>query len=662
MDAKASACRNGSSSRAGLRRWPAAVLAVGMLCVACAGPGGNSAGLQAASTAGMAPPAPGHSAGDYMLEVLPESYLGAEARGTFRLAVEQRGAETVVHVLGASLRNQRALYARLTCPPGVAVSAALVDCGLGPASDVISLCHADAGVVHFGAVLKRFQEREGVSGAAELARLVLRQKAVSVTRAVCSVPARTADHMRLYVNVTEGALEWDYRLSGDYSQDGQVDIGDLTPLAQYWGDHGESAPDSWGLTGVRFPDDDICEVLDTSGNMVIDAADVTALGLNYGAHIEQWNIYASLNPWGDFPPVDLENPQDNGAVPSSIAPLATIGFMDRAVTNPAKVRLRFSMPLVPSLNGMALWVRPVAEGKDGTPSNWSPYDQSLAGKFFVQAEAESRLLDPGLLLQLSTCTFGADKVVARIKAINATSARYLVFKVMFDGDSFHFAGTPGPTLASDQAGGRFWIAGPLTRRGVAKFTSVDTSATYPIPTGDYTAVQALFSRGMQVIHAGVPLNTRVPSQMLAYDALSATLTWYYGKFGDNGQDGDVWLDDFATNDYYMGQQATDPYSAAFIADTDGNGTVELNDITATGVNWNKGLTGYNVYSGSTPLDVESASLIGHVFLDDALGNPLTDRLHFALTVPAPVSGQYLWVTIERTGTEGSTPSEYVQIP
>jgi hypothetical protein len=641
-------------------RWLCLLAALCLLCAGCAGGGSGAADLAAAPVAGVT----SHSVNGYSLEVLPETYLGAPAQGEFRLAVEQSGGLITVRVLGEKLAGLRAFYAQLHCPAGVVLDNAQAGGGLGRKDDVLSLCHAAPGVVDLGAVLKNYDKCEGVDGGAELARVTLRAGAAQAVRNVSAVPARTVDHPVLYVNCSKERIEWEYRLAGDFNQDGTVGIADLTALALHWGEVGDVANGTFVLPGTSFPVDSIEQVLDTSGDLAIGVADLTAAGINYGARIAGWNIYRSMDPAQDFPDVDLSDPAGNGAAPSKITPFAYREFGVLREGNPAQERLRFSISPAHLTNGMAYWVRPVEAGVEGAPSNWSSYDNTLAAKFSLVVEVETLQFDPGILLTQDVLTLGPDQVVCQVDASNATTAKYIVFRTLFNSLEFNpLAFTTAPIVAGS-TGGKTWLAGPLRLTGVAKFSSVDAFSPAISPSGDFTVVRCVFQREPQSWSDGSGVATIPGINLgLAFEPGTAQLSWLYGGYSDLGQDGDVWWDDLATISHYWGPIVDDPLSAAYAADANQDGWINMGEVTCIGAQFGKSLTGYNVYTGVDPTDESTAVLIGNVPLSAATGDPMVDRLRFSFTVPDPQPGQYLWVKPESDGYVGNVYNlESVQIP
>jgi len=78
---------------------------------------------------------------------------------------------------------------------------------------------------------------------------------------------------------TQATLTWTEKLSGDYNSDGEVNIGDLGPLALYYGQRTDSGPDDGHRLVVGDSDPQI-----TIG-------DLQAIANNYMAHIEGYQVW-----------------------------------------------------------------------------------------------------------------------------------------------------------------------------------------------------------------------------------------------------------------------------------------------------------------------------------------------------------------------------------
>ncbi len=76
----------------------------------------------------------------------------------------------------------------------------------------------------------------------------------------------------------KATLVWSFPvLKGDYNNDGKVDVGDITPLAMYYGQRSDSGTETIFVNG-----DD---------NPVINVADVTSIAMNFGAHLQGFRVY-----------------------------------------------------------------------------------------------------------------------------------------------------------------------------------------------------------------------------------------------------------------------------------------------------------------------------------------------------------------------------------
>ena len=97
--------------------------------------------------------------------------------------------------------------------------------------------------------------------------------------------------------ITAGAggaatLGWSYRNTGDYDQDGEVAIADITPIALNYLKNTASA-DWWRATVIDG---------DASGEIAI--ADITPIAMHFLSRIEGYQIETSASGTGGFTPVE----------------------------------------------------------------------------------------------------------------------------------------------------------------------------------------------------------------------------------------------------------------------------------------------------------------------------------------------------------------------
>lgn len=656
------------------------ICTVALLAAGCAGQaahGGLSNSNQALSSA--APAAGGlnlaHQASGFSLSVLPESFLGSTPRGRFRLEVSVDADGVTVRVRGTGLINQRAFYARLSCPPGLRLIDAQAGTSLGAPAEVIQLCLQRQELVTLGAVLQHCDKRRGIDGAAELACARFDRGAPAGARQVSGVPSTTASHSILRVNCTQERIEWDYRLPGDYNQNGVVDAGDLTPLAVHWEEPNLLFPDS----ASRYATDSIQDVIDTSGDEQIGLPDLTAIGINFDAQVTGWNLYRSANAAQDFPDVDLNDPAGDGAALSKIASYASHGFNDLKQGNPAAERLRFGLDLPDLTGNMAYWARPVLAGAEGTPSNWSPYDAGLINAVVGTVDPESYYGVSSGTLDFEFSTLGAEGVDGVLWANAVDALRIVSANVRFDGAALDFVPAPEAALMRDPAGVTCALSSIYEIPGQVLVANASTyDGTKPGLAGTFPAWRLTLARapqsGQTTPHvAGYAAGRGSRDHDVSFDGAGSDLAWYYSGLGDMNQNGITTTGDPVVLGYNY--SVPGPYlidSMMYMVDANHNGQADINDLTVTGTNFGLAVTGYNIYASpdpnvapfnaNIPGDPDIAP-IGYVNLVDASGDRKTDRLHFSFHVPAAVSGTYLWVQPEYRGEIGGVMhGDCVQVP
>jgi hypothetical protein len=101
-------------------------------------------------------------------------------------------------------------------------------------------------------------------------------------------------------------FSWGYRCTGDYDQNGEVNIADLTPIGLYFGL--TSAAPNW--TAARLADGD--------GNGEVNIADITPVGLNFGVRVGGYQLESgdsASGPWtqaADILLATVQQPGDGG--------------------------------------------------------------------------------------------------------------------------------------------------------------------------------------------------------------------------------------------------------------------------------------------------------------------------------------------------------------
>jgi len=312
-------------------------------------------GCTACESARPVPAQPSNTAAAGLsLKVLDESFIdGAIAQG-FALASRRTGDVLDVRLLVRGARGLKALYCDLRCAEqGIELISAEPSRAFSSAGRVLSLAVPDGrerGVIHLGMVLANYPQRAGLSGDGVVAQLRLRMGSDGLRRhaahAASAVPDTGLSAARLIY--WEGQYVWYYFNQGDYDQNGEVNIADLTPLGAHFGATG---PFEWRTDLACIDGDD---------NGELNIADITPLGNNFGNSLDGYRVYYSFSS-GDYPADNLA-PNGPGALLSIDAPFYS------AIADPGK-RKYFSVPLDPPGLGNCHWARPYLGSAEGTPSN-----------------------------------------------------------------------------------------------------------------------------------------------------------------------------------------------------------------------------------------------------------------------------------------------------
>jgi hypothetical protein len=171
-------------------------------------------------------------------------------------------------------------------------------------------------------------------------------------RAAAKAPTADRSRTALTFDSAAGELHWGYSSSGDYNQDGEVNISDLTPLGVHFN---KPVP-------VGQPDS-IIAVVDGNGDGLITISDLSPLGASIGSRALSYNVYSSLN---------VDDVPAGNSVPSSIEPLGTVALA-QAEGAPTQQRRRFTFTVESPAAEAYYWVRPCdtanGSGAEGTRSN-----------------------------------------------------------------------------------------------------------------------------------------------------------------------------------------------------------------------------------------------------------------------------------------------------
>ena len=170
-------------------------------------------------------------------------------------------------------------------------------------------------------------------------------------RVVATPPADEGSQTVLAWDDATSTLSWGYYCTGDYDQNGEVNISDLTPLGV-----------NFNATGP-FDADSALAVIDGDGNGEINIADVTPIGQNFGVTVSGYNVYASDDA-GDYPG---STSATTSRVTCEAALLDTVALTS-ATGDPSSDRKQFSFEVTTGASDY-YWVCPTDGTSDGMPSN-----------------------------------------------------------------------------------------------------------------------------------------------------------------------------------------------------------------------------------------------------------------------------------------------------
>jgi hypothetical protein len=281
------------------------------------------------------------------LRLLEGSILDQAASGSISVSWSQRDGEPLATVHGKDISQLKALYIELE--HDAAVQAMELSPGAWAVERSLLLAvTSEPGVSQAGIVLVNPLQAAGFSGSGVLAEISF--SGSDVARNVSKAPITEASRIDFNYAPDFNLFYWYYRHQGDYDQNGEVNISDLTPLAVHFGK--TAAGSSFNFTSVE-------SVVDGDGNGIINISDISPIGINFGNIVESFNIYAgalALYP---------QNPAD----PSTAAELANV-TLDSFTGNKAAGRMFFqaqSPLLIPATSGA--WLRPEGGGSEGIPSD-----------------------------------------------------------------------------------------------------------------------------------------------------------------------------------------------------------------------------------------------------------------------------------------------------
>jgi len=291
----------------------------------------------------------------FSLNVLKSSIIES---GNFYLQVEESAGYAEVTVVAREAVALKAAYFELAYD-----SSAYRYTGREPGAlfsleneQLALAAEPEPGLVEYGHVLANWPKRQGIDGSGTIATFSFGPAGKArVPRQASSVPSRDQAAHQLVFDPETLEFQWFYMSPGDYDQNGEVGISDLTPLGANFKAVGPFDPSS-----ARF-------LIDGDGNGEIGIADITTIGANFSANIDTYAVYGSASAT-DYPP---GNTGSNGP---GTKQLVSVSFS--SALGGGSDRKHWTATTGTPVVGGNYWLRPVADGASGTPSPIVNHNQS----------------------------------------------------------------------------------------------------------------------------------------------------------------------------------------------------------------------------------------------------------------------------------------------
>lgn len=278
--------------------------------------------------------------------------------GGFSLEVKEQAELATAVVRASGVKDLKAVYFTLSYDPLAyspieAVPGTLLATMGSPLALTVT---KDPGTVVHGQVLANWPEQEGIAGDGIVATFRFGPAdgapGSESQKSISAVPASDKAKPYLNFNPEASVFRWYYVNPGDYDQNGEVGISDLSPLGANFNAEGP------------FDVGSALSVIDGDGNGIINIADITPIGANFGNHIGEWAIYGSHST-DDYPE---GNAEPNGAGSRQIC---NVPFSSAQGGGGQRKVWEYVMDN-PVYGTGYYWLRPVSFGTEGTPSNGVP--------------------------------------------------------------------------------------------------------------------------------------------------------------------------------------------------------------------------------------------------------------------------------------------------
>jgi len=274
---------------------------------------------------------PSREAAGFTMTVDDESFFNGASVDELYLSTTEYDTHVLVDINARGADSLKALYmtmeydAETYRPEVVQPSDAM-----GDTSDMLKVqVFRNPGEIAYGQIVANPDWRTGANGDVTLATVSFRKEAFTESRLVSTPPNKPASAVSNMAFDGTDTLTWHYVNIGDYNQDGEVGVADLTPIGQ-------------------------------------KVADITPIGQNY-----------LFNMFGGFNIYNSQNFDDYDNDSNGLAALDNVTLADDAIGSATTDRLSFSYTVSSPVANDFYWVRPVdGAGTEGVFSNFCGGDQT----------------------------------------------------------------------------------------------------------------------------------------------------------------------------------------------------------------------------------------------------------------------------------------------
>ncbi len=517
--------------------------------------------------------------------------------------------------------------------------------------DTLVLAHETVpGRIELGAIDKgagtSAQELHG-SADGQVALLELRFRPAPVSRAALSdAPPDSAvwDASLSYEVMDQRFTVTTRKLRGDYNLDGRVSITDLVPIAANLGRRADSA-------STQTSDWDAIRHIDGNNDDIINAADLTLIGLNYG-HIlpSRLQLFASASTQQDMPTADDLHPR--------VEAVSTFEAMPTPADNAGNVRNYLDFERVSP--GLDYWVQ--GSSADGKvfylPTQSIETGVASSEQFGLEIDPDSFMFGGEISdYEMQVHDYGTELLIV-VYADVFEAPDILMGGISFD--PARFSHIPLEEISLTGPYGITSLESPayLQETGRAWFArNFDNEATNGYKTPVLLGLlrrgpQAALDKSLTVSMLGDSTDNEYYSGYLdpqfSWNASTGTLSWRYFCAPDGNQNGRVDYFDFEEIlKRQLGRKTIDypAESATWLADYNNDGYVSVSDASSVFLRYLQSIDGFNVMvQDPAALDPVEGRSAGYVPLSSGVGDRTVERLSFSISFAQPPSpGSSVWL-------------------